>query len=912
MDLETVSGGGWTLYDHGSGETRHFNTDGIMTSLTDRNNNAETFTYNASGVLTTISSDRGSTGARTLTVNHGGSSAGQVTGFTQAPDSSYTGLSARSASYSYDATTGFLTSITDTLGRTTSFGYGANNNLNTITAPGGAQTSFTYDDNGRVDSITQPTANSSVHAVTRFQYNRGQTLVADPNSNQSQTPDVAAHTTYDLTSDGQLLVAQALDPLGNSRSKTYTPFNDVASSTDAAGQTTNTAHGANSGESLTGITSPTGVGNSFAYANSAAAKYSPSQSTDGQANKSTYTYDGAGNSLSATDADSNKASVTRNTDGTVAASTTPSGAVTSYGYDTTGQQTSMTPPTGGTLAARHYTYDGFGRLATLTDGRGITTTYSYDLGDRTTQVSYSDSTHAVTYAYNSGGQVQTRTDASGTTTYGYDPLGRLTSRSNTANSGGVSYSYDKAGNLARATNTAGTSTYTYDAREVVTSMTDYYGRKITFATDSNGRRTDTWFNSASNNASFGAHSHTSYDASGRITEAWTSEGSNDATKISDQQYDYGYSDGDPSCPDPNGVPNGADTSLRWVQHDVLSNVYTNYCYDTSNRLITADPGVGSTHTYSYDADGNRTQTATDGTVSQTQTVNAADQLTMAGYHYDADGNATNNNYGAETYNAASQMTSVTNGSGTHTYTYAGTDQTELVTSEGRNYTYGRTSPATGLPLVESFTADSGTNFAYLYDPKGTPLAITGVGPGSNDHYLALDGLGSVIASIRHDGVTTATYSYDPWGAQTATPQNGSAIQYYQLYGYTGGVTDPTTNLLHLGHRWYDPENGRFTQQDDIQSLADPSRANRYEYAGDNPINYLDPTGLNAFTDFFGGLSSPQSCANLQKGTEFFVGVAATSGGVALLAPPTAPVTAPIAGAAGITAGIGATLHSLFC
>lgn len=43
------------------------------------------------------------------------------------------------------------------------------------------------------------------------------------------------------------------------------------------------------------------------------------------------------------------------------------------------------------------------------------------------------------------------------------------------------------------------------------------------------------------------------------------------------------------------------------------------------------------------------------------------------------------------------------------------------------------------------------------------------------------------------------------------------------------------------------------QQDDISILADPSRANRYEYSGDNPVNYIDPAGkFSLFGCIFGG------------------------------------------------------------
>lgn len=84
--------------------------------------------------------------------------------------------------------------------------------------------------------------------------------------------------------------------------------------------------------------------------------------------------------------------------------------------------------------------------------------------------------------------------------------------------------------------------------------------------------------------------------------------------------------------------------------------------------------------------------------------------------------------------------------------------------------------------------------------KGTPLAIEG----ANTHYLALDGLGSPVATINQSGTTTATYTYDPYGQTTTTAQNGSGISSVQIYGYTGGIPDRVnTGLIHLGHRWYD-------------------------------------------------------------------------------------------------------------
>ena len=79
-------------------------------------------------------------------------------------------------------------------------------------------------------------------------------------------------------------------------------------------------------------------------------------------------------------------------------------------------------------------------------------------------------------------------------------------------------------------------------------------------------------------------------------------------------------------------------------------------------------------------------------------------------------------------------------------------------------------------------------------------------------------------------------------APRATAVNGSGAIGIQIYGYAGGFDDPTSGLVHFGQRWYDPTTGRWTQQDALETLADPTRANRYEYANSNPINYVDPTG----------------------------------------------------------------------
>ena len=54
----------------------------------------------------------------------------------------------------------------------------------------------------------------------------------------------------------------------------------------------------------------------------------------------------------------------------------------------------------------------------------------------------------------------------------------------------------------------------------------------------------------------------------------------------------------------------------------------------------------------------------------------------------------------------------------------------------------------------------------------------------------------------------------------------------------------TGGLQKVGVRWYDPAIGRFLQKDPwLGSPAMPLTLNRYGYCTNNPINWIDPSGL---------------------------------------------------------------------
>jgi RHS repeat-associated protein len=60
---------------------------------------------------------------------------------------------------------------------------------------------------------------------------------------------------------------------------------------------------------------------------------------------------------------------------------------------------------------------------------------------------------------------------------------------------------------------------------------------------------------------------------------------------------------------------------------------------------------------------------------------------------------------------------------------------------------------------------------------------------------------------------------------------------YRNEAHTGG-------LQKVGVRWYDPATGRFLQKDPwLGTPYEPLTLNRYGYCTNNPINWIDPSGL---------------------------------------------------------------------
>jgi len=141
---------------------------------------------------------------------------------------------------------------------------------------------------------------------------------------------------------------------------------------------------------------------------------------------------------------------------------------------------------------------------------------------------------------------------------------------------------------------------------------------------------------------------------------------------------------------------------------------------------------------------------------------------------------------------------------------------------GINYTLDLN---TGLTQV--LADDTNT---YLYgNGRISQSQITN--PQAPEYFLG-DALGSVRQLADPTGAVTLTQSYAPYGdivSFVGTSQTS--------YAFTGEARD-SSELTYLRARYMDSSTGRFTQRD-------PSglEANLFLYAGANPVNRIDPSGL---------------------------------------------------------------------
>ena len=132
-----------------------------------------------------------------------------------------------------------------------------------------------------------------------------------------------------------------------------------------------------------------------------------------------------------------------------------------------------------------------------------------------------------------------------------------------------------------------------------------------------------------------------------------------------------------------------------------------------------------------------------------------------------------------------------------------------------------------------FVPSTGHTFKFVTDHLGSPVEIIDVNTGA-------------VAEEIH---------YDDFGNVTSDSNPG-----FQPFGFAGCLYDIETKLCQFGARQYDPSIGRWLTKDPI--LFDGGDTNLYGYVVQDPINFIDPTGLIKYTPTAGGTVDGKTTAAL--------------------------------------------------
>ncbi|MEX0718927.1 MAG: RHS repeat-associated core domain-containing protein [Planctomycetaceae bacterium] len=163
---------------------------------------------------------------------------------------------------------------------------------------------------------------------------------------------------------------------------------------------------------------------------------------------------------------------------------------------------------------------------------------------------------------------------------------------------------------------------------------------------------------------------------------------------------------------------------------------------------------------------------------------------------------------------------------------------------------------------------------YMWDPEddniimekdgsGNVLAVYTHEPGlhgelismrrdNQTNYFHYDGQGNTRALTDQNQEITDVYRYDAFGDERTkgrAPMN-TTVNPFRFGGAHGYYTDVETGRVNVRARTYEPANARWTSKYPIGAATS---ANLYLYGMNNPLSFVDPSGLVAQTTLIGAL-----------------------------------------------------------
>jgi RHS repeat-associated protein len=869
-------------------ETLAYDSNGYLSSRTDWNGNQTTYVNDSHGDPTTINEAVGSSVARTTTIAYDPT-------FVQLPDTITTpGLT---TAFTYDGNGNILKkTLTDTTqfpsGPTRVWQYTWQNSLlASVQSPRTEiveKTSFTYDTTGALTLIANPLNQQTT--ITSHSPGGYPLAITDPNG-------VMTSLVYDarlrllsrtvVLASGNRVTSYGYDAAGNLTSLTLPDGSGLTYSYDAAhrltgirdlfGQSTAYTLDALGDSTATSIANASGtVTSQHSESFDALGRMLTDTGASGQT--SSYTYDAMGNRLTATDQLSNTTGQAFDALNRLYQVTDPAHGITATVYDAHDRPLSVTAPAG---VATTYVYDGFGDVIQESSPNTGTAAYSYDSdGNLAQRIA---STGATTqYTYDALNRIGTKTfpaDSAENVTYTYDQnghgagIGRLTSVTDAA--GTLSRSYDFLGNLLSDVRVSGTSTlttsYTYDAANRVTSITYPSSAVVSYTRDTMGRITSV-NTQAPGSSSVPVVSSIGYEPFGPNTALTYGNGVSETRSFDGDYRLTALADAGTSSLQNLSYAYYPTNNVETITDAVTPGNSQSFSYDPLHRLTQAQGGNGS-YAYTYDGDGNR-QSITFGSGTTTYGYQSGSDLltslSLGGVveqtlGYTADGRLNSLNPGLDspgnqlissaTYNQDARLASFNaGGQPLATYTYDGFGQRLLKTvssTYGNIYQYDQT----GM-LLEETDASGNAQADYIY-LNGRPVAVLDPSTGALS-FLSDNQLGAPQLATDSGQNIVWQATYDPFG-QTPT-LSGTITQNLRLPGqyfdqeiglYQNGFRDYLPNFGRYAEpdplamqgtaRFYDPSSGRGLSSEPVSFFV--GAGDYYSYAGDNPVDLIDPLGL---------------------------------------------------------------------
>ena len=476
----------------------NFNSQGLQTSVIDRNANTTSYGYDGSAKLITITDP-----------------VGLITTFTYVNDrvQRITDPSGRQTDFQHDSS-GNLTRITNPDGTFVRYGYDSAGRMIETIDERGNNTTYAHDFAGRFAQSTRPGGETRSVTSSKFQ--------GLPNSgNGFGTPTNPAPLVR-----SENVTASVTDGRGNTTYFTLDSLGQITSQRDSLGQVTTTQR--NSNGLPTRITRPNGAVTTMSYD----AKGNLLTSTDPVGAMTTFTYEPTFNQIKTIrDPKGNVTTINYDVKGNPTEIIDALNNRTQMTYDSRGLLRSVTSAVGTSVqTATSFTYDARGNLLTTTNPKGDVTTLAYDNAGNVSNST--DAENRVTqFTYDPRNRLITVLDADlKTTQYGYDPKGNLVQVRDAKNQL-TTFTYDGLDRLVSATNPLGlTETFAYDGNGNLTSTINRNGQTIAFNYDALNRLTSKTRPPTSTEAGNQVTTY-AYDAVGNVTAV-----SNPITNIINQ-YD---------------------------------------------------------------------------------------------------------------------------------------------------------------------------------------------------------------------------------------------------------------------------------------------------------------------------------------------------------------------------------------